>query len=533
MRMLPTRVARRLSVALVVLGAAAMTVATAQQQGGELVFAVNREADMLDLHVGSSRYDLVVAAQIYDTYLVLTPEGEFVPWLAEEVTSNDDATEYTIRLRPGVTFHDGTPLNAEAVKFNFDRIVDPATASAAAVGDMGSYAGSEVVDDLTLVVRFEEPFPGFWYALSDWRAGGPHSPTAIQADPAGYRFKPVGTGPFRFVSWTQGDRIVLERNPDYAWPRPGTNHEGPAYLDRVVFRTIVEDQSRLVSLRNGEIDGMLRVAPQDVAALKSDPSFSVVEATLPGSGVIIVINANKPPTNDLAMRQAIINAASPDLMARVAYFNAWPAHRSSVLSSPNPGFVDLSGTYSYDIEEARRLLDEAGWVPGPDGIRVKDGARAELVYIGFPSPETTRTVELMQANLQPLGVAITIRELDSGAIQAARQAGEHNLAHLTFIYKDAGFLRTLFHSENIGSGWNFVHLPDPELDQMLEAIQETVDPAARNEVIAEVQRRMFEQGYVLPVVYQHTINAYRSSVVDAENYPVYGEAPYFYDTYKQ
>lgn len=145
-----------------VLAATATTFGFAQQSGGEVVFAVNREADMLDLHVGSSRYDLVPAAQIYDTYLFLSPEGEFLPWLAEEVTANDDATQYTIRLRPGVVFHDGTPLNAEAVKFNFDRIVDPATASAAAVGDMGSYAGSEVVDDLTLVVNFEEPFPSFW-----------------------------------------------------------------------------------------------------------------------------------------------------------------------------------------------------------------------------------------------------------------------------------------------------------------------------------------------------------------------------------
>lgn len=532
MKLRPSSVVRTFISLVAVLASTAMTVGFAQQRGGEVVFAVNREADMLDLHVGSSRYDLVPAAQIYDTYLFLSPEGEFLPWLAEEVTANDDATQYTIRLRPGVVFHDGTPLNAEAVKFNFDRIVDPNTASAAAVGDMGSYAGSEVVDDLTLVVNFEQPYPSFWYALSDWRAGGPHSPTAIQADPAGYRFKPVGTGPFRFVSWTQGDRIILERNPDYAWPRPGTSHEGPAYLDRVIFRTIAEDQSRLVSLRNGEIDGMLRVAPQDVAGLKSDSKFNVVEATLPGSGVIIVVNANKSPTNDLAFRQALLQVSSPALIARVAYFNAWPAHLGSVLSPPNPGFIDLSGMYSYDVEEARRLLDEAGWVPGPDGIRVKDGNRAELVYIGFPSPETTRTVELIQANLQPLGVSIIIRELDSGAIQAARQAGEHNLAHLTFIYKDAAFLRTLFHSENIGRGWNFVQLPDSDLDQMLEAIQETVDVTARNAIVADVQRYMLEQGYVLPAVYQHTINAYRSNVQDAENYPVYGEAPYFYDTYK-
>lgn len=507
--------------------------AWAQQSGGELVFAVNREADMLDLHVGSSRYDLVVAAQIFDTYLFLTPDGEFVPWLAEEVAVNDDATEYTIRLRPGVTFHDGTPLNAEAVKFNFDRIVDPDTASRAAIGDMGSYTGSEVIDDLTLVVRFAQPFPAFFYALSDWRAGGPHSPTAIEADPEGFRFAPVGTGPFRFVSWEQGSRIVLERNPDYAWSRPGTMHDGPAYLDRVVFRTIAEDQSRVVSLRNGEIDGLLRLPPQDAAGFKADPSFTVVEATLPGSGVIIVVNANKMPTSDPAIREALLSVTSPDQIARVGYFNAWPAHRGSVLSAPNPGFVDLTGMYPFDPERAARVLDEAGWVPGSDGIRVKDGVRAELVYIGFPSGETTRTLELIQANLAPLGIAVEIRELDSGAIQAARQAGDHHIAHLTFVYKDAGFLRTLFHSENIGTGWNFMHKPDAELDAKLEAIQVTADPEARNALVAEVQRYMLEQGYLLPTVYQHTINVFGGDVVDAEAFPVYGEAPYFYDTYKE
>ena len=109
----------------------------------------------------------------------------------------------------------------------------------------------------------------------------------------------------------------------------------------------------------------------------------------------------------------------------------------------------------------------------------------------------------------------------------------HHIAHLTFIYKDAGFLRTLFHSENIGTGWNFMQRPDPELDAMLEAIQVTADLTARNQIVADVQRYMLEQGYLLPTVYQHTVNVFGGDVVDAEAYPVYGEAPYFYDTYKR
>jgi peptide/nickel transport system substrate-binding protein len=515
---------------LLVVGALAGT-GLAQPSGGELTFAVNQEADMLDLQVGSSRYDLVVAAQIYDTLLFLTEEGEYLPWLAEEVTVNDDATEYTIRLRPGVTFHDGTPLDAEALAFNFDRIVDPATQSAKAIGEMGPYDRTEVVDELTVVVHFSDSYPGFLAAISDWRSGGPHSPTAIQADPTGYRFAPVGTGPFRFVEWVQGSRIVLERNPDYAWPRPGTSHEGPPLLDRVVFRTIAEDGSRVVSLRNREVDGILRLPPQELAGIENDPNYTVLRATLPGSGVILVVNAGKPPTDDLAFRQALLHVVSPDQISRVGYFGAWPPHRGSVLSESNPNFVDIDDMFPFDPERAAQLLDEGGWELGADGVRVKDGHRAELVYIGFPSPETTRTLELIQSLVQPLGIRIQILELESGAIQRARQAGEHHIAHLTFIYTDSHFLRTLFHSENIGSGWNFIHLPDPELDALLEAVQVEPDLDRRAELAEQIQRYMLEQGYVLPTVYQHTITVYGDHVQNPETYPVYGEAPYFYATY--
>jgi peptide/nickel transport system substrate-binding protein len=506
-------------------------VGLAQDRGGEVVYAMNREPDMLDLQVGSSRYDLVVAANVYDTYLFLNDDGEFLPWLAEEVTMSDDATEYTIRLRTGVTFQDGTPLDAEAVRYNFDRIVAPETQSRGAIGDMGSYNRTEVLDELTAKVYFDEPHPAFWFSLSDWRAGGPHSPTALEADAEGFKFAPVGTGPFRVIEWEQRDRIVLEPYADYAWPRPDTKHSGAAYLDRLVFRFIPEAQARMVSLQTGDVNGVLNVPPQDVAALKNNSGFVVVERTLPGTGVIIVVNGGKSPTNDPAIRKAILHATSQDQLSRIGYFNAWPSHRGSVLSEPNPGFIDLSGTYEFNLEEASLVLDEAGWEMGRDGVRVKDGERAELVYIGFPSAETTRVLEFMQATLQPLGISVSIRELDSGAIQKARQDGDHNIAHLTWIFKDAGFLRTLFHSENIGTGWNFTHAPDAKLDAMLEEAETTADLEARRQLYAEVQRHMLEQAMVIPTVYQHNVSAFHQSVRDVELYPVYGEAPYFYDAY--
>tara|TARA_Y100000994_G_C15521803_1_gene371919 strand:+ start:77 stop:691 length:615 start_codon:yes stop_codon:yes gene_type:complete len=203
------------------------------------------------------------------------------------------------------------------------------------------------------------------------------------------------------------------------------------------------------------------------------------------------------------------------------------------MSAPNPSFVDLSDMYDFNLETAANLLDEAGWADSNgDGIREKDGNDAVLQYVGFPNPETTRVIELLQATLRPIGMDVKILELDTGAIQKARQAGDHNIAHLTWIFKDGGFLRTLFHSENIGSGWNFTHYPMANVDELLVAAETEADLAERGRIIEQVQTIMLEEAIVIPTVYQQQINAFRNEVQGIKLYEVYGEAPYFYDATK-
>lgn len=504
--------------------------AAAPAPGGSITFATNREPDMLDVNVGSSRYDRWVTASIYDTLLAMDRSGRILPWLAERWEVSADKRVYTLRLRRGVEFHDGTPFNAAAVKFNFDRIVNPETKSTSAIGLLGEYDNTQAVDPYTVRVTFKRAHPGFLANLTDVTLGI-QSPAAMQRFGANYVQNPVGTGPFMFREWVRRDRIVLVRNPKYNWGPPWAKHKGAAYVEQVTIRIIPEDGSRVAALEAGQLDGIGRVPPQNAAALRVDRRWIVQNAVLPGTGVILTVNVNRAPTNDLAMRRALAHVMNVDDASRIAYFSQWFPHRSSVLSSTNPFFLNTGKMYEANIQRAEQILEEGGWRRGSDGVRVKGGARAELVYIGFPSVETTRTMEWMGANLRRIGVDLRIRELETGAIHRARQRGEHNLAHLTFIFLDPGFLRTLFHSENAGGGWNFVHHKDTELDRLLEQGETEPDDARRKQIYEAVQRRMMEQVYVLPVVYQHQILVFRNTVQDAIMYPVLGEYPYFYDAY--
>jgi peptide/nickel transport system substrate-binding protein len=498
--------------------------------GGSISYATNREPDMLDVNVGSSRYDRWVTAQIYDQLLAMDRSGQITGWLAESWEVSPDRRVYTFKLRRGVEFHDGTPFNAAAVKANFDRIVAPETKSTSAIGLMGVYDRTEVVDSHTVRVRFRQPHPGFLANVTDVTLGI-QSPTAMQRFGADYVRNPVGTGPFMFKEWQRRNRIVLVKNPKYNWGPAWAKHKGAAYLDEVIFRIIPEDGSRVAALESGQVDAIGRVPPQNAAMMRVDRRWNVVNSVLPGTGVILVVNGRRPPTNDPAMRRALEHVMNVDEASRIAYFSQWFPHRGSVLSSPNPYFVNLGKMFPPSVQRAEQILEEAGWRRGPDGIRVKGGVRAELVYIGFPSPETTRTMEWMGASLRQIGVELRIRELETGAIHRARQQGEHNLAHLTFIFLDPGFLRTLFHSENSGGGWNFYHEKDVQIDQWLEQGQTEPDPAKRAQIYANVQTRLLEQGYVIPVVYQHQISAHKAAITDLIMYPVLGEYPYFYDAY--
>jgi peptide/nickel transport system substrate-binding protein len=261
---------------------------------GELTVAIrNIDYDTFDPNVSSFTQAAYVFRNIFDRLIYIDENSNLVPWLATSWEANEDATAWTIELREGVTFQDGTPFDAEALKFNFERMVDPATQSRQAGPLLGPYDRTEVLGEHTVQVHFTEPYALFSFALSS-PFMGIVSPSAVQE--AGDRFNQVliGSGPFKFVSENPQIEVVLEKNPDYNWGPQGL-HEGAAYLDRLVFKFILEDETRLATLLTGETDIIDEIPPAQVDRMLQDPNFAVFGAPKVGIARSIFFQHRKAP----------------------------------------------------------------------------------------------------------------------------------------------------------------------------------------------------------------------------------------------
>lgn len=498
--------------------------------GGTVTIGVNREPDRLDPNVGSSRFDDQVHINIFDTPIFRDADLNFVPGLVTEWSVDETNTVWTLMLREGVTFHDGTPFNAEALKFNFDRIIDPATASRKAAGLLLSPT-TTVIDEYTVEVAYDQPYGAFLDALST-PVLGIVSPASVEEYGEDVGRNPVGTGPFRFVEWIAQDRIVLERNPDYNWAPEFMQHDGPPALDQLIFRIIPEDVSRVVALETGEVDAVINLPREHVQRFQDDPAFAVERAVVSGSPAMMVLNGTKFPTDDVLVRQAFAYAVNQDDLINAALFGVGTLGHGP-LSSANPCYdSSLESRYPFDPEQAQALLAEAGWADGDgDGIVEKDGEPLAVEYITFGGAANRRTAEIIQAQLRQVGADLTIREMESPAIQAARQAGEHNLAWLTWLGMDPAVMEVMLHSRNIGGGWNFTHYPSAELDALLDQGNREVDETVRCGIYSQAQQLVMDESIVIPMYLQEQIVGY-SSAIDGLSMSPHGDYIVWYGASK-
>jgi peptide/nickel transport system substrate-binding protein len=486
-------------------GASASSAATASgsaKAGGTLTMGIASPPDTLDPGATGLALTLLMSMAMFDPLIWWLPGGpggsQFVPGLAESYTVSPDASVYTFKLRQGVTFHDGTKFDASAVKATYDHIVDPATQSKSGLGALGPYKETKVIDPYTVQIIFTEPNASF---LHQQAAGnfGIASPAALaKYGPTGFGSHPVGTGPFKFVSYAPGSQLNLVRNPDYTWG-PAALSDKPALLDQLIFRIVTDDSGRYNALQSGQLQIAMNLPPNDIAAAQQSSQLRQLTVQSIGTPIGMPINVTKPPTDDPLVRQAIISAIDQDVLVKQVLFGVdTPAH--TVLTPITPGYSAASAAlYSYDPAKANALLTQAGWAMGSNGVRTKNGKQLALDIILYSDSGMETPTEFVVSELNKVGFTATTTVQPFATAQASYNAGVQNLAAFGYYGTDPYLLNIWANSDAIKSGFNWSHYDNPALDTMIATANRTAGAADRNALYGQVCTTLMKDAVYLPL----------------------------------
>ncbi len=429
---------------------------------------------------------------------------DLVPGLAQSWTVSPDGLEYTFKLQPGIKFQDGTPLNAEAVRFNFERqIADDSPAHKLGWYPFAKYFFGTIkavvpVDDLTVKFVLSEPRASFIGTMAT-SASGIISPTAYGKLGKDFAGQPVGTGPFRLVSWDRGNQIIMERNPAY-W-------RGAPRLQKIAYRWVADDQTRLAQLQNGTLDLVVDLPPDSIAGIEKDSRFTVLKQT--GMHVWYVgINTLHGPLADKRVRQALNYAVDKVSITRdVLKGTGVPA-----ISPLNPGTWGHDPAlvrYDYNPAQAKKLLAEAGY---PNGFTVNFWVPES--GSGMQAPVAMSTV--IQANLQAVGVQAKIQTMEWGAFLKRLTTREQDLFALSWAagLPDPDFvLYPLFHSSQwTPNGPNRALYKNEKFDALLDAARRSTDEKFRKRLYSEAQKILLDEAPWIFVDHQIQVMVTKASV---------------------
>ena len=503
------------------------------QPGGDFTVATNgQEPDCIDPLVNSTA-GVVVSRNFSDSLFWQTEEGEFEPWLATGYDVSEDGKTYTFDIREGVTFTDGSPLNAEAVKTNFDYIVDPATKSQLSAAYFRPYESSTVTDEYTLEVTLEQPYNSFINILSQ-SYFALLSAEQITEAPETTCEQPIGSGPFVVEKWTKGQGIDFSRNDDYNWGPPGS-HEGPAYVDTLSLLFIGEDQVRANALRSGEVDAVDFVPTENIEEFETNPDYGLIRSIRPGTPYALHLNNARAPFDDKRVRRALTSAINRESNVSAASFDQWtPAN--FLTSSTSDYSDDLDASIEYDVDKANQLLDEAGWTErDAAGYRTKDGERLSVeAPLDGANPARQRLTELVQADAKAVGIEIAIELLPWQQLSDRMWAGEYDVFSGLWSSNTADMLWLRWSSENISTpelvGQNQSNFSNDEFDELVEQARKSTDAGERTELYRQAQALLIEEAPSVPLYGDPRTAAFPNTVHGVKFDYAYLQ-PYWFDVW--
>jgi peptide/nickel transport system substrate-binding protein len=457
----------------------------------------------LDPQRESAASGKMVLGNVFDRLVSLDSNMEVVPELAKSWDISDDGLTYTFYLEDGVTFHDGTPFNADAVKFSFERLIDPETGSGF-FGDYEMINSVEVIDDSTVQFTLDYAHAPFLRRLAMTEAGIV-SPSAVEELGPDFSSHPVGAGPFKVDEWVSGERLVLVRNEDY-W------RELPK-LERVNFSFIAEEQARIAALLAGDVDFDTVVPPSLLSMVEADPNM-VVERGPSLFPEWVAFNVEKPPFDDVLVRRAVGYAIDVDTIIEEIFLGV--GVRSTQPVAPGVfGYDDTIQPIPFDPDMARDLLAQAGWEDTDgDGVVDKDGQEFSAEFVIMNVTEIQRMAEAIQAYLADVGLQVEIVVEDWGAFLADMAAGNMNMFVLgqenPMGDADAS-LGYLFTCENIDVS-NYTRYCNAAYDKLVEEERRETDPEARLELLKEAINLVVDDAVQVPTFVRENLMAHNQKV---------------------
>ena len=473
----------------------ALAVADGEAGKRDLVVLLANEFGHLDPLELQHSDQAILFHLVYSYLYRLGKDAVPVPDLVESEKIEKDNVTWTLTLKRGRTFHDGTPVNADAVKYTIERMLDPERKAPQRV----LYAPIKevrVVNDHTVQLITKDPFPALRYNLAHSNAVIV-SPTADRKLGKDFGRKPVGSGPYRLVEWVSGQRIALQRVDGGSGARP--------YWDTITFKPVPDPVTRELQVEKGEADVALRVSPLDAPRLQGNKAVRVLVAE-GARNAFLQLNMTKAPTDDLRVRQALNYAVDKEAIIKVV-LNGGGVLSRTVLEKGLLGSKPL-GPYPFDPKKARALLKEAG----------AEGATIDLISSQGNHVQDAATTEAVANYLRGVGLKVNLRLIgDVPAYLELMRKREHNACFIAWsygTYDPDQILRRLFYGETAGKPWNFGAFKDEAVDGLIDRASRMLDVNARRAAYEEIQEKIFAK---VPWIFLHRLNGLSLARADIDN----------------
>jgi len=467
--------------------------------GETLTFGLSTDTPTIDPSITGSAITALITRNVVDSLVGQAEDNRFTPWLAVRWEINGNNTRYTFHLRSGVTFSDRTPLDAAAVKYNLERILDPKTTSSYAKSLLGPVDSITLPDDRTVVISYREPFVPLLQGLS-LPYLGLQSPSYLRSA-QNTTNTVVGSGPFVLEAFTRGSGSRLSKRPDYNWGPGYAAHSGPAHFDAIVFKYLPEASVRLGALTSGQVQAIDDLPPANFRAIEHDDRLQVVTRENPGINRSFFLNTSKGPFEDVRVRQAFQSAVDVASAVKAAYFGT--VKPADNILAPATLYYDpkVATLWGLDLAKANRLLDEAGWTErDASGVRGKQGRRLSVHYVYDSAAVGASDITLAQAiqfSAKNAGFDLQLDPVDSGGYAARTADNDYDLVAFYFVRAEPDILRTVFHSAYVppkGGNVTRVSSLDETLSKAVGASE-----AERKRLYGALQREIIEKAYAVPL----------------------------------